>query len=54
MVVQKDVCVGCQTCVDTCPVGAISMVDGIAQIDKDVCVNCGSCIGVCPVSAITE
>ena len=54
MVVNKDVCVGCGTCVDICPVGAISMVDGKAQIDKNVCISCGACMGACPVNAITE
>ena len=54
MEIQKDVCVGCQTCVGVCPVGAISMVDGVAQINKDVCINCGACQGACPVGAITE
>jgi len=54
MVVNKDVCVSCQTCVDVCPVQAISMVDGVAYIDKDICVNCGACKDACPVNAITE
>ena len=54
MVVNKDVCVGCGTCVDICPVSAISMVDGKAQINKDICISCGACMGACPVNAITE
>ena len=54
MVVNKDVCVGCGTCVGICPVNAIQMVDGVAQIDKEICINCGSCLGACPVGAIEE
>ena len=54
MVVNKDVCAGCGTCVDICPVQAISMVDGVAHIDKEICISCGSCVGACPVSAISE
>ena len=54
MVVNKDVCVSCQTCVDVCPVQAISMVDGVAHINKDICVNCGQCKDACPVNAITD
>ena len=54
MVVNKDVCVGWQTCVDACPVKAIKMIDGKAHIDKDICISCGSCLGACPVNAITE
>lgn len=54
MKVNKDICVGCGTCVDSCPVSAISMVDGKAEINQEVCIHCGTCIGVCPVSAIEE
>lgn len=52
-VVEKDACVGCETCVGTCPVEAISMVDGKALVDES-CIECGSCVSVCPVSAITQ
>ena len=38
-------CVACGACVDTCPVGAISMED------KAV-VDAASCEGVCPTGAI--
>ena len=54
MVVNKDVCVSCQTCVGICPVQAISMVDGVAYIDKDICISCGACKDACPVNAIEE
>ena len=54
MVVNNDKCIGCGTCVDICPVQAISMVDGVAHIDKEICISCGSCLGACPVSAISE
>ena len=47
-VVDKDACVGCETCVGTCPVEAISMVDGKALVDES-CIECGSCVSVCPV-----
>ena len=54
MVVNKNVCVGCRTCVDVCPVGAISMGDTVAQIDQEICINCGACQGACSVNAIEE
>ena len=44
-------CVACGACVDTCPVGAISMGDGKFEIDADTCIECGACAGVCPVGA---
>jgi Fe-S-cluster-containing hydrogenase component 2 len=53
-VVDKDACVGCETCVGTCPVEAISMVDGKAEVDADTCIECGSCVSVCPVNAISQ
>lgn len=50
--VNEKTCIGCGTCVNICPVGAISMVNGKAHIDNEVCIKCGSCEGVCPVGAI--
>lgn len=54
MKVNKDVCIGCGTCVGSCPVEAISMVDNKAVIDQEICIHCGTCAGVCPVNAIEE
>ena len=44
-------CVACGACVDTCPVGAITMKDK-AVVDAASCVDCGACEGVCPTGAI--
>lgn len=49
----NDDCVSCATCVDECPVDAISEGDGKYVIDADACVDCGACEGVCPTGAIT-
>ena len=46
-----DECVACGACVDTCPVGAISLEDK-AVVDAASCVDCGACEGVCPTGAI--
>ncbi len=54
MVVNKEVCIGCGSCVATCPVEAIELVEGVAKIDKEKCVGCGACKGACPVEAINE
>jgi len=51
--VDKDTCVGCETCVGTCPVEAISMVEGKAEVSENTCVECGACVSVCPVEAIS-
>ena len=44
-------CIGCGACVDACPVGAIAMGDGKAEINADPCIDCGSCAATCPVEA---
>lgn len=53
-VVDESVCVGCESCVGACPVGAISVDGGKAKVDADACVECGTCVGTCPVSAISQ
>ena len=49
--VINDDCTACGTCIDECPVEAISEGD-IYKIDADICTDCGSCADVCPVEAI--
>ena len=60
-VVESSKCIGCRLCVKNCPVGAISMQNGVAVIDADKCINCGICekgdgklFKGCPVSAIKQ
>ena len=51
--VDKDICVGCDACMNVCPVGAIQFDnDGKAKIDPEICIKCKSCENTCPVSAI--
>jgi Fe-S-cluster-containing hydrogenase component 2 len=52
-VVNKDECTGCESCVDECPVDAISMKDDVAVVNGDECTECGACVDACPVSAIS-
>lgn len=49
-----DECISCGTCVDSCPVEAISEGEDIYVIDADLCIDCGSCADTCPTGAIEE
>ncbi len=50
--VNVEMCTGCGTCVEECPVGAIAMGDETAAIDEEKCVRCGKCHDVCPAGAV--
>lgn len=52
-IIDKDKCTGCGECVESCPLDAIEMQDGLAVVDADTCSDCGACVDVCPVEAIT-
>lgn len=47
-------CVGCGTCLDSCPNEAIFEDDGVCKIDPDKCQDCGVCMDSCPTGAIIE
>ena len=50
--VISDDCVACGTCIDECPVGAISEGDKYS-INADECTECGTCADACPSGAIS-
>ncbi len=51
--VISDKCTGCETCVSTCPFGAIEMRDGKAFI-TEACTVCGACVDACEFKAIEK
>jgi electron transport complex protein RnfB len=51
-VVDAGECVACGTCVDRCPVSAIS-VSELAEVDRNKCLGCGLCATECQTNAIT-
>ncbi len=49
---DPDLCTSCGTCVDHCPVSALSLVGGIPEVDKELCITCFCCQEMCPEKAI--
>ena len=47
----KDRCSGCGNCVQRCPNGANTMVDGKAELDRSKCNACGVCADWCITQA---
>ncbi|MBR4336945.1 MAG: glycyl-radical enzyme activating protein [Bacteroidaceae bacterium] len=48
----KNKCIGCRTCVDVCPQGALQLTsDGIRTTDNS-CILCGACTEACPTTAL--
>lgn len=47
----KDLCRVCYTCVRECPVKAIRIVDGQAEVVPERCIACGNCTIVCSQGA---
>ena len=44
-------CIGCTTCIRTCPTEAIRVRNGKAYILNHKCIDCGVCIRTCPERA---
>jgi MinD superfamily P-loop ATPase len=51
-VVDSDLCVGCEACLDRCHFGAIAMEDESATVEAEKCMGCGLCLVTCPEEAI--
>lgn len=50
--VDSDICIGCGTCEERCPVGAAKVIDAVSTVDKTVCIGCGACTSTCTTEAI--
>lgn len=50
--VAEEKCIGCNRCVQWCPVEAILLKDRKALIDYETCYGCGECVASCPHGAI--
>jgi uncharacterized protein (DUF362 family)/NAD-dependent dihydropyrimidine dehydrogenase PreA subunit len=50
---DPELCTMCGTCVDHCPVSALSMGDMIPEVDPEKCITCFCCQEMCPEKAIS-
>jgi len=52
LLIDKEACTGCGSCVEVCPFAALSLVEGVAVVN-DNCTACGACLPECPVEALS-
>ncbi len=52
--VDASLCNACETCVETCQMGAVALADGpgTSRIDLHRCIGCGNCVAACPTGAL--
>jgi ferredoxin len=46
-------CTACGRCAETCPTGAISLMDNRPAIATEICNRCGVCVDACAEGALT-
>ena len=56
MFIDEDKCIGCESCINWCPMGAIRMGEEKAAIDQAECVECNVCrrVEICPADAFAQ
>jgi Fe-S-cluster-containing hydrogenase component 2 len=50
--VDVNLCTGCESCIERCPLEALSISDGICQVNIERCIGCGVCSISCPENAL--
>jgi len=53
--IHKDRCIGCRSCEECCPFGAISYLEQEerCEVNQALCKGCGTCAATCPSEAIS-
>lgn len=49
---KKGKCIGCQSCVEACPKGALQLTPDGIQPSGNACTLCGACAAACPALAM--
>lgn len=53
ILIDEELCTGCEECIPNCPEGAIQIIDGKARLVGELfCDGLGACLGHCPEGAI--
>jgi len=50
--IREEDCVGCEACVERCPMDALRMEGDVARVDAKRCIGCGVCNAACPERAL--
>ncbi|MGN1148550.1 MAG: 4Fe-4S binding protein, partial [Lachnospiraceae bacterium] len=50
---NKELCVGCGKCAESCPAHIIKIADKKAHFQKKGCISCFCCQEMCPMKAIS-
>ncbi len=51
--VDAHLCSGCESCVEACHFGALSLADGMAAVDAEKCMGCSVCTSRCLPGALS-
>jgi NAD-dependent dihydropyrimidine dehydrogenase PreA subunit/nitroreductase len=53
VIIDKEKCTGCGSCVRICHESCMTLVDGAVNIDYAFCSTCSQCVAICPAQALS-
>lgn len=51
--IDDDLCIGCEDCVEYCQFDALALNEYIMHVDEEGCMGCGVCTSHCEQGALT-